>query len=203
MKISAFLGLGSRYSYLASTQLDRIALETGSEFEWYPVNSIELIRRARPDDSPFDQPMLSGQYAPEFRYQDARRWAAHYGVAYHEPDLSSIDPNALALACWCQSDHKKRRSLMKAIYAEAFAKGVKMTLDVLEVIAQDFGLTREGIIENLQGGTASHLHETAVADALDHGIFGVPSFVCKGEVFWGNDRLTLLRDHIIFNQDNQ
>ena len=92
-----FLGLGGRYSYSASTHLDRIALEAGSEFEWYPVNSIELIGRARSGDSPFDQPRLSGQYAPEFRYQDARRWAAYYGAAYFEPDLSSIEPTALPL----------------------------------------------------------------------------------------------------------
>jgi len=32
-----------------------------------------------------------------------------------------------------------------------------------------------------------------VTDAVALGVFGVPSFVVDGEVFWGNDRLALLR----------
>lgn len=203
MKIVAFLGLGSRYSYLASTQLDRIAKETRSNIEWCPVNSIELIRRARPEGSPFDRPVLSGQYAPEFRYQDACRWAAHYGITYNEPKLSSIPPNALALACWSQNDRQKRKSLMKAIYAAVFVEGVEMTLEVLEAIAGDFDISRDSISDALNGGVASHLHQNAIAAALEHGVFGVPSFVCGREVFWGNDRLPLLSEHILASRKSR
>lgn len=199
MKVKAFLGLGSRYSYLASTQLDRIAKETGADFEWYPVNSIELIRRARPEGSPFDQPVLSGQYAPDFRYRDVCRWAAYYGIAYNEPDLSSIPPNALALACWSLSDRSKRQSLMQAIYSAVFVEGVVMKLDDLETIAGDFGVTPENISDAHCGGTASVLHEKAISSAVDLGVFGVPSFVCGDEVFWGNDRLELMRAYISAN----
>lgn len=33
----------------------------------------------------------------------------------------------------------------------------------------------------------------ATAQALRHGIFGVPSFECQGRVFWGQDALPMLR----------
>ncbi|MDJ0640780.1 MAG: hypothetical protein QNJ20_18330, partial [Paracoccaceae bacterium] len=62
MQVKAYLGLGSRYSYLASTQLARLAHDTGAKISWVPVNSAALIRRARTDGSPFDQPVLAGQY---------------------------------------------------------------------------------------------------------------------------------------------
>ncbi len=39
--VEAYFGLGSRYSYLASTQLDRIAAETGTAFNWIPIASPE------------------------------------------------------------------------------------------------------------------------------------------------------------------
>lgn len=42
-------GLGSRYSYLASTQIERIARETGAVFRWQPVSSHALLGR-RADD---------------------------------------------------------------------------------------------------------------------------------------------------------
>lgn len=76
VEAQAYLGLGSRYSYLASTQLDRIARTTAAVFDWIPVNSIDLIRHARPDGSPFEHSVLTGQYAPDFLKQDCKRWAS-------------------------------------------------------------------------------------------------------------------------------
>ncbi len=194
--IKAYLGLGSRYSYLASTQLDRIASETGADFDWIPVNSIDLIKRARPDGSPFDQSVLAGQYAPKFREQDAKRWAAHYKVAYVEPRISLIPSNALALACWCQPNPEERRALIEAIYKAVFVDGIEMSISALEAISGDFGVTADAIADALKGGEASVLHENATKSALKEGAFGVPTFVCLGELFWGNDRLLLLENHI-------
>ncbi len=37
-----------------------------------------------------------------------------------------------------------------------------------------------------------------LADALAAGAFGAPSFVtADGELFWGQDRLPILRDHLL------
>lgn len=196
LKVRAYLGLGSRYSYLASTQLDRIATETGAEFEWVAINSVELIRRARPEGSPFDQPVLLGQYAPEYRHQDAHRWASHYGVAYVEPEISALPSDALALTCWAQPDTLKRKTLIKSIYAALFADGIEMTMDALKKLAGDFDVSAEEIDDALSDSAASMLHEDAIASALDQGVFGVPTFMCEGELFWGNDRLCLLTQHL-------
>lgn len=35
-----------------------------------------------------------------------------------------------------------------------------------------------------------------IVDALAAGVFGVPSFVIDGALFWGNDRLVLLRQQL-------
>ena len=32
--------------------------------------------------------------------------------------------------------------------------------------------------------------------AVDAGVFGVPTFIANGELFWGNDRLILLRHYL-------
>ncbi|HEM46061.1 MAG TPA: hypothetical protein ENO23_03350, partial [Alphaproteobacteria bacterium] len=38
----------------------------------------------------------------------------------------------------------------------------------------------------------------AALDAAERaGVFGVPTFVVEGERFWGNDRLVLLRHHLL------
>ncbi len=196
MNVTAYLGLGSRYSYLASTQLSEISKRTGVAFDWVPINSIELIRLARADGSPFDQATLFGQYDPAYRLQDALRWAAHYDVPYHEPQVSALPPSALALACWCAPNSSARRALIIDIFDHVFAKGVAMDLDSLTVIAGHHGVSRREIDAALDGGVASTYHNAAIQEAVSAGVFGVPTFLHKGALFWGNDRLILLEDHL-------
>ena len=45
---------------------------------------------------------------------------------------------------------------------------------------------------SLPNRVTGRLHH-AITDAVALGVFGVPSFVLDGEVYWGNDRLILLR----------
>src|SRR5439155_26436445 len=80
--VDAYLGLGSRYSYLASTQFDRIARETGATFNWIPVASPDLFA---PERNPFEGAPVSGQYEWFYRKQDAETWADYYGVPFREP----------------------------------------------------------------------------------------------------------------------
>lgn len=196
VRVRAYLGLGSRYSYLASTQLAKIETQTGAAFEWIPLNSARLIREANGGVSPFDGKPPLGQYDPAFRDRDAKRWAGHYGVPYRAPDLSGLPPDALALACWCAADGAARRALMTTLYALVFGTGAKPGMDALEEIAARYGVAAGDIAGALAGGAASARHDAAIAGALREGVFGVPAFVAGGETFWGNDRLPLLLDHL-------
>ena len=78
MRVDFFFGIGSRYSYLAATQLPRVEAEAGAVFRWRTVFSPDLIERAGGD--PFDRDRARGQYRPGYRAQDAVRWAPVLGV---------------------------------------------------------------------------------------------------------------------------
>jgi 2-hydroxychromene-2-carboxylate isomerase len=38
--------------------------------------------------------------------------------------------------------------------------------------------------------------DTTIDLAFKLGVFGVPTFITAGELFWGNDRLVLLQHHL-------
>ncbi len=64
---------------------------------------------------------------------------------------------------------------------------------VIAAAARDAGLDPRRLIEaSKNSDTKAQLHH-AITDAVALGVFGVPSFVLDGEVYWGNDRLILLR----------
>ena len=65
-------------------------------------------------------------------------------------------------------------------------------LAVLQTMADDTGLGPRPIIEIVE----DERYKAAVADntedAIAHGVFGVPSFLFEGKLFFGSDRMDLL-----------
>jgi 2-hydroxychromene-2-carboxylate isomerase len=194
-QVDFFFGLGSRYSYLAATQVPLIARETGTRFVWRPLYSRMLIARAGRD--PFAAEDRRGQYDPAYRTTDAQRWARYYGVPYAEPDWDAIDWRLLAMGCVAAELLGLAEPLARALFAECFAKGGRpFDLDGLVRLAVPLGAPAEAFRALLTSDAVERRHEQSISDALAAGAFGVPSFVVDGELFWGQDRLPLLRRHL-------
>lgn len=192
LTVPFYFGLGSRYSYLASTQLARIEQETGCKFEWLPLQSGELIRRANNGKTPFHNGGNSGQYDWTYRQRDAEMWADFYGVPYKEPKDFRVDPADLALACWAAASFGKLEDMARVIFQAIFVDNLVITRETLSELAESIGLNGADMIESIDLDVIKARHETALVCALDDGAFGVPTFVVNGKTIWGNDRLPLV-----------
>ena len=194
--IDFFYGLGSRYSYLASTQLDRLAVETGCRVRWRPLFSGDLF--AARGRNPFAGVPPSGQYDWAYRRRDAERWAACYGVPYREPEDVAFDPRRLALACTAAARLGAVEPFSQGLFRALFVDGTSPLDDeVCATLARDAGLDQTAFRRSLeQPETASDLAAT-VQEAVARGVFGVPSFVLGDEIYFGNDRLVLLRHALL------
>jgi 2-hydroxychromene-2-carboxylate isomerase len=194
--VDFYFGIGSRYSYLASTQLPALETETGVRFNWLAVNSVKLFE-AR-GHNPFADADGSGQYDWRYRRQDAEAWAEVYGVPFREPHgRLALDPQLFALACTAA-----RRLGAPALYARSLFRAV--FVEDLPVVDRELCIARAGEI-GLDAAVFADLLASAetqtdlakvVAAAVQSGVFGVPTFGLGNRLIWGNDRLTLLRHAI-------
>lgn len=50
--VDFYYSIGSRYSYLAATQIDALIQATGGQVEWQPIDSVRLI--AKRETNPFN-----------------------------------------------------------------------------------------------------------------------------------------------------
>ena len=115
--IDFYYSIGSRYSYLASTQIDTLKKATGCDVEWHPINSVRLINQR--ESSPFDG--ISGQYEWNYRELDAKRWAKLYGVPYLEPrGRVQFDSELLARACIAAKRFGKVAEYSRLLFAAMF-----------------------------------------------------------------------------------
>jgi len=192
-----FFGIGSRYSYLAATQVPRLAIETGARFEWRALHSPELIASAGPD--PFRAGSRRGQYDGSYRTLDATRWACFYGVAYHEPPWAEIDWKLMALAAVAADTMGAGEAFATSLFRDCFADGrPPRSLEALAGIAEAVGLPKREFSDAIASPSTAERHRDNLQSALAAGAFGVPSFVLDdGQLFWGQDRLPLLRRELL------
>ncbi len=192
--VDFYYGLGSRYSYLASTQLDRIAAETGCRFDWHPVSSGALMRLR--GGRPFQGEPVSGQYEWPFRRLDAEYWAEYYGVPYREPVDFLADPAYLARAASAAKQLGAVEIYSRRLFQAIFVEGRAVDEADLIGLAEDVGLDTQAFRTYLEDPATAEIQENTLREAHRRGAFGVPTFFLDERMFWGNDRLVLL-EHFI------
>jgi 2-hydroxychromene-2-carboxylate isomerase len=188
--VDFYLGLGSRYSYLAATQIDRIEAGYGCRFVWKPIASGALIARRGPN--PFHMEPVSGQYDWSYREYDARCWAEHYGVPFREPKAFRKDPAVMALACLAADGQGALVPCCRLLHRMVFVDGLVIDDAAIESIPGALGLDAERFRRALADPATAASHEVLVGEGHGRGAFGVPTFFLGDRMFWGNDRLVLL-----------
>jgi 2-hydroxychromene-2-carboxylate isomerase len=193
--IEFFYGIGSRYSYLASSQMEQLGRDTSSTVRWRPLYSGALMKRRGMD--PFAGPPASGQYEPAYRTRDVTRWADYYGIPFHDPDWDALDWQRLALAAVAADRLGGVVPFTKNLFDAVFGTGVAPKTDAkLARIADGSSLDGQSLARLIDDDETQRRHDQNIVDALAAGVFGVPSFVVDDELFWGNDRLVLLRYYL-------
>lgn len=195
-QIDFIFGIGSRYSYLAHTQLDAIAAEHGVTFNWRPVASLALMRQARGGTSPFDGRPPARQYDFDWRERDAMDWASLYGVPFREPHHRlKYDSAAAAHACVAAFVLGRVQDYARALFHEIFvADNAALGRDEYLALGEKLGLA--DFAATLDAPETVVAGQAIQDEAVARGAFGVPTFLVDDRAFWGNDRVVLLRHYL-------
>jgi len=188
--VDFYLGLGSRYSYLAASQVERIEKTHGCRFVWKPIASGALMDRR--GGNPFRGEPLSGQYDWGYREYDAKCWADYYGIPFREPVAFRVDPDRLALACLAADGQGALVPCCRLLQKLIFVDGVAIDDETIAELPKHLGLDEQAFRRDLAASQTRTRHEGLLDEARARGAFGVPTFFLGDRMFWGNDRLVLL-----------
>jgi 2-hydroxychromene-2-carboxylate isomerase len=184
--IDFYHDFSSPFSYLASTQIERIVAEKGFTVRWKPVLLGALFKAVGTANVPlFEMTELKRQYM----FGDFMHWAEHWGVPFSFPStfpirtvlplrVAILQPRTIAplyQALWTRDQNIGEAEVLKQVLDDAGFSGA-------ELIA---GTQEQAIKDELRKNTE---------EAYGAGAFGVPSFVMDdGRMVWGQDRLYLVR----------
>jgi 2-hydroxychromene-2-carboxylate isomerase len=199
-EVEFFFGLGSRYSYLAFTQIARIEASHSCKFNLQPIGSEALLNLR--GASPFQGAPLSGQYEWDYRQRDAAAWAEYYRIPFVEPKPLPKDHRLMARACHAAGLQGALRPYCEAMFQAVFVSNEDIEEQTCAAIASRIKLDACQFIEAM-GSSAVNERLTATARrAFERGAFGVPTFFVGDRMFWGNDRLLLL-EHYLAGRDRR
>jgi 2-hydroxychromene-2-carboxylate isomerase len=188
--VDFYLGLGSRYSYLAASQLDRIERQHNCRFVWKPIASGALIDRR--GSNPFRGKGGAGQYDRAYREYDAKAWAAHYGIPFHEPAAFKVPPELPALACLAADRQAALVRCCRLLFQMIFGEGVALDDAAIARLPARLDLDAAAFRRDISAAETRARHGALLEEAAVRGAFGVPTFFVGEHMFWGNDRLPLL-----------
>ena len=190
LRITLYSDYKSPYAYIAKAGAYRLEEDFDVELDWLPYT--------------LDIPSYLGsveQRDPHqwrrvrYSYMDARRFANQQGLTLY--GTKKIYDTRLAgigmLFAKAQgvfrayNDITFDRFWKRELEIEAF-DAVRGVLDAAGANTAGFRDFAEG-----EGGA---LHDRLRAEAEAAGVFGVPMFVIDGELFWGGDRLPLIRERL-------
>ena len=133
----------------------------------------------------------------KYAYMDMRRWANKRGLIVRGPRrIYDSSPAGIGM----QYAQNCGQNVFRA-YNDSVFKGFwnhEMEVDDVEAVTSiltEAGADGSGFADYLQGeGRKRHDEMRLETEAL--GVFGVPSYVLDGEIFWGYDRIELLRERL-------
>ena len=186
MRLQFWFEFASTYSYPAAFRIERLASAAGAPVEWRPFLLGPIFQSQGWSDSPFNLYPVKGRYM----WRDLERLCAREGLPLQRP--SRFPRNGLLparVAClgsterWCAE-------FTRRVYRANFAEDLDISdAVVVASILEAVGEPATEILDRAQSAQNKDRLRRQTEEAVRLGIFGAPSFVVGGELFWGNDRL--------------
>ncbi|MFB2605012.1 2-hydroxychromene-2-carboxylate isomerase, partial [Rhizobium phaseoli] len=131
--------------------------------------------------------------------RDLKRWARVRGKELrleHRPELSDPTPASLfVIAAYLDGQDwiGVTRALQHALWSEARDIG---KADVREAIVTAAGFDGAALLRRQADDDVQNKWSADRMHARDSGVFGFPSYVYDGELYWGQDNLPFLERHL-------
>jgi 2-hydroxychromene-2-carboxylate isomerase len=185
MAIEFWYEFASTYSYIGIEKVVRSSLS----FQHRPFLLGPVFATQGLKDSPFNVFTLKGRYM----WRDMARLCEELSAPFKHPSSfprGSLIATRVAMACTTEAEResflpKFAQRVYRANFGEDRAIG---EASVISEILSELGQDAQAWLARAETPQVKQALRDQTARAQELGIFGAPSFVVAGELFWGSDR---------------
>jgi 2-hydroxychromene-2-carboxylate isomerase len=195
VRIETYYDFRSPYAYFADYRVRKAALGFSPEVEWVGrpifIDVILNLQGGRDPWASFGDTLIPPKRA--YLMADIRRMAAFYGAPYKPSWRWPARPNQVPALCVAsllsgQTEGAFRSTIFDGLWHEQ--QDIADPAFLRDAVARAGG---NPAVVDQAGDPAVHEALTRrTAEAYASGVFGTPTFVWNGEIFFGTDRLDVL-----------
>ncbi len=188
--IDYYLSLNSPYAYLGSQRLEAMARAHGAKVRVKPVSFATIFPKTGGLPLPKRAPARQA-----YRMVELNRWRKACDMPlnlqpkhFPAPELDA----ACAVIAAGETGGKPlelAHAILRAVWAEERDIADRATL---EALAMETGHDGPRLMARAADPETRARYEQLTEEALAAGVFGAPTYVLAGELFWGQDRLDFL-----------
>ena len=187
--VDYYVSLNSPWTYLASRRFETLAKKHNAHVSIWPVDFGSVFSVSGGLPLPKRAPQRQA-----YRMMELKRWRDHLGVKMNlEPKFFPANEVPAAKCVIALRELGRMADAIKLAHAvlAALWEDEKNTGDpaTLHEIVASCGLDAATVIKASEAPNMIEKRESYTQYAIDQGVFGAPSFVIDGEIFWGQDRL--------------
>lgn len=181
----------SPFAYLAWQKLPGLAERYGHDVACHVVD-LAALKLLAGNTGPTNRSIpLKTRYL-QF---DKKRWAERYGVAIVNP--ASWDSSLVNMGFLFAADHGAGYRYLDVCWKRVWGEGGDMGADAfLERLAQELGWDAVQFLSFVRGEEAERRYREVTRAAHEAKVFGVPTMIAGEDMWWGNDRLEFLEEHL-------
>ena len=185
--IDFWFSIGSTYTYLTISRLNEVSTQEGLTFNWHPFSVRKIMMDM--DNIPFTPP--AKKIKSDYMWRDIERRAGFYGFNPKIPapyPLTEFDlANKLAVL---GINEGWGMDYVISTYKRWFEQGKEPATEAnLTEIFDELKLNKDEVMTQVQSTEIEKKYLKNTEKAYSLGVFGSPTFIFEGEIFWGDDRL--------------
>ena len=189
--IDFYFDFMSPFAYLAHTQLPALAAAYDFRIAYHAID-LPKAKLAVGNTAP---PNVSMPVKLRYLVTDMQRWARRYDVPLVFP--KTLKSERLNRGLYFAADRGRAEDYVTAAWLPAWGQGGDMGDEALIAgVAQSLGWDSAEFLRFTESAEASERFALDNRDAHARGVFGVPTMMVGEEMWWGNDRLGFLEEHL-------
>lgn len=186
-EIDFWFSIGSTYTYLSVNRIAEVAKKESLSINWKPFSVRKIMMDM--DNIPFTPP--SKKVKSDYMWRDIERRAKFYGFEAIVPapyPLKEFDlANQIAIL---GMNEGWGVDYVTITYKRWFQQGKEPATEPnLSEIFNELNLNKDEVNKNANSENIKNQYLQNTENAYKQGVFGSPTFIYNGEVFWGDDRL--------------
>lgn len=187
LTITCYFSPQSGYAYLGHDRLCRIAADHGAVILWRPMDIIKVFT-----ESGTTPPAKQAPARLTYRKADMARWAEALNLQLNPAPRFWPVPTSTACRMIIAAERTGGAiaTFIGAVHHAVWADEANIgDTETLLRIAGECGFDADALATLATSPEVAKTEASYTAEAVAAGVFGSPSYVVGGEMYWGQDRL--------------